>query len=120
MEQNFERIAKHLYRRQYQTAGGEWMTLYYARLVCRLKRKRRVFALGSALPAAKDKLKKIEAQDVDRHDFDLDRQRELKSKERDGKSEPFIFDEWAEQYPTFDDVKRKRSLADELRMIQLH
>ena len=120
MEQNFERIAKHFYRRQYQTKAGEWMTLYYARLVCRLKNKRRVFPLGSDLREAKDKLKKIEAQDVDRHDFDLDRQREVKPKERDGKSEPFTFNEWAEKYSTFDDVKRKRSLPDELRMIRLH
>lgn len=30
MNQTFERIEKHLYRRQYQTAGGEWSTLFYA------------------------------------------------------------------------------------------
>lgn len=32
MKQTFERIEKHLYRRQYRTAGGEWSTLYYASL----------------------------------------------------------------------------------------
>jgi len=70
---------------------------------------------------AKDKLKKLEAQDVDRYDFDLDRQRvETKEKVRDGKSEPFTFSEWAEKYFTFDDVKRKRSLSTDLVIIRLH
>src|SRR5215471_15058716 len=120
MEQTFDRIGKHLYKRQYESAGGDWITLYYARFVCRLKKKQRVFPLGSDLAKAKDKLKKLEAQDVDRYDFDLDRQRAPAEKKRDGKSEPFTFDEWSEKYTTFDDVKRKRSLPDELTIIRLH
>jgi integrase len=121
MEQKFQRVARHLYRRQYETASGDWTTLYYARFVCRLKKKRRLFALGPDSAVAKDKLKKLEAQDVDRYDFDLDRQRvETKEKVRDGKSEPFTFSEWAEKYPTFDDVKRKRSLSTDLVIIRLH
>ena len=114
-------MARHLYRRQYEAASGDWTTLYYARFVCRLKKKRRLFALGPDSAVAKDKLKKLEAQDVDRYDFDLDRQRvETKEKVRDGKSEPFTFSEWAEKYPTFDDVKRKRSLSTDLVIIRLH
>jgi hypothetical protein len=31
MNKKFECIEKHLYLRQYQTAGGEWSTLYYVR-----------------------------------------------------------------------------------------
>jgi integrase len=121
MEQKFQRVARHLYRRQYETASGDWTTLYYARFVCRLKKKRRLSALGPDSAVAKDKLKKLEAQDVDRYDFDLDRQRvETKEKVRDGKSEPFTFSEWAEKYPTFDDVKRKRSLSTDLVIIRLH
>jgi integrase len=121
MEQKFQRVARHLYRRQYEAASGDWTTLYYARFVCRLKKKRRLFALGPDSAVAKDKLKKLEAQDVDRYDFDLDRQRvESKEKVRDGKSEPFTFSEWAEKYPTFDDVKRKRSLSTDLVIIRLH
>src|SRR5262245_12312466 len=121
MEQKFQRVARHLYRRQYETASGDWTTLYYGRFVCRLKKKRRLFALGPDSAAAKDRLKKLEAQDVDRYDFDLDRQRvETKEKVRDGKSEPFMFSEWAEKYPTFDDVKRKRSLSTDLVIIRLH
>jgi hypothetical protein len=30
MNETFERIADHLYRRQYQTTGGEWRTQHYA------------------------------------------------------------------------------------------
>ena len=29
MNQTFERNEKHLYCRQYETAGGDWSTLYY-------------------------------------------------------------------------------------------
>jgi hypothetical protein len=51
----------------------------------------------------------------------LDRQRlQEPEKMRDGKAAPFTFTEWAEKYPTFDDVKRKRSLPDEQRIIRLH
>jgi len=126
MEQTFDRIGKHFYKRQYESASGDWITLYYARFVCRLKKKRRIFPLGSELAAAKDKLKKLEAQDVDRYDFDLGRQRAPKEqkppegKPRDGKIEPFTFAEWSEVYLTFDDVKRKRSLATDLTLIRLH
>jgi hypothetical protein len=121
MEQKFKRVGRHLYRRQYDAANGDWTSLYYGRFVCRLKKKRRVFALGADAAVAKDKLKKLEAQDVDRYDFDLDRKRiDGKLKVRDGKSEPFTFREWSEKYPLFDDVKRKRSLPDDLRMIRLH
>lgn len=121
MNQKFQRASRRLYERKYKTATGDWTALYCARFVCRLKRKRRVIPLGSDFSKAKDKVKKIEAQDVDRYDFDLDRHRlGVAVKERDGKSEPFTFAEWAEKYPTFDDVRRKRSLADDLRMIRLH
>jgi integrase len=89
--------------------------------VCRLKKKKRLFPLGSDSASAKDHLKKLEARDVDRYDFDLDRQRvESESKICDGKSKPFTFAEWSHKYPLFDDVKRKRSLPTDLIMIRLH
>jgi hypothetical protein len=121
MNQKFERIARHLYQRKYRTAAGDWTTPYYARFVCRLKGESRVIPLGSDESLAKDKLKKIEAQDVDLRDFDLDRQRlQEPEKECDGKSAPFNFAEWSEKYPTFDDVKRKRSLPTDLLLIKHH
>jgi hypothetical protein len=64
----------------------------------RLEGKSRVIPLGSDESLAKDELKKIEARDVDRHDFDLDRERAPITRKRDGKSEPFTFAEWADKY----------------------
>ncbi len=121
MKQTFERIEKHLYCRQYQAAGGEWKTLHYASFVCRLKKKRRMLSLGSDLDEAHVALKRLDIQDAELHDFDMDsrRVRETESA-RDGKASPLAFNEWAEKYPSFDDVKRKRSLPDDLRMIRLH
>src|SRR5262245_53232747 len=119
-QERFRRLARHLYERQYRTASGEWSSVYYARFVCRLKRKRRIIPLGTKQQAAKNQLKKIEAQDVDLYDFDLERERMPVAKERDGKSEPFTFAEWAEKYLTFDDVKRKRSLSTDLLLIKHH
>jgi len=120
MNQRFERIARHLYERKYRDAAGDWNTLYYARFVCRLKGKHRTIPLGSDGPKAKDKVKRLEALDVDRYDFDLDRKRQQPEKPRDGKALPFTFAEWADKYPSFDDVKRKRSLSTDLLLIRLH
>jgi hypothetical protein len=87
MNQKFERIVRHLYQRKYRTAAGDWTTPYYARFVCRLKGESRVIPLGSDESLAKDKLKKIEAQDVDLHDFDLDRER-LQEPEKEPTANP--------------------------------
>ncbi len=76
MEQKFERIARHLYKRQYQTASGDWSTLYYARFKD-WKRVRRTLPLGSDLKTAKEELKVYEARNVRREDFDKDRVRGL-------------------------------------------
>lgn len=122
MKEKFEKIkgTRGLYCRQYEKSAGEWSTLYYARFTCKLKKKRRTIALGSESKAARDKLKKVEAQNVDSYDFDLDRQRLTETQERDGKASAFTFAEWADKYPTFDDVKRKRSLPTNLTLIRLH
>lgn len=117
----FERVQRHLYRVQNVNADGERSALFYARFRCRLKGEARAIALGSDLSKAKDALKKIEAKDVDRYDFDLDKIKpDWAPKAPDGKSKPFTVTEWLAKYPTFSDVKYKRSLADELRMIRLH
>jgi integrase len=122
MEQTFRRVkgVRHLYVREYETANG-WTALYYGRFKCRLKNTRRTFTLGGDLAAAKDELKRKESLNVDKYDFDLDRKRvKATDAERDGKSQPFTFSEWADKFPTFDDVARKRSLNDDVRMIRLH
>lgn len=119
MNQTRKRIARHLHEVSWQTSGGDWSRYFYAVFRCRLKGKDRSIPLGSDLKHAKDKLAKIEAQNIDRYDFDLDKQRVI-DKPRDGRASPFTFSEWCEKYPTFDDVKRKRSLTDELNVIRLH
>jgi integrase len=72
MNQKFERIEKHLYLRQYQTAGGEWSTLYYARFKD-WKGRQRAFPLGSELKTAREELTIFEARNIRREDFDGDK-----------------------------------------------
>jgi integrase len=84
MQETFERVTerhgkvevpiKHFYRRQYQTAGGNWSTIYYA-IFTDWKGKRRKFALGSEIKAAKEGLALYEARNVKREDFDADKER---------------------------------------------
>jgi hypothetical protein len=116
MKQQRKRIARHLHEVQWRTSSGDISRYYYAVFRCRLKGKDRSIPLGSDLKIAKDMLVEIEARNVKREDFDLDKQRVVKP--HDGKSEPFTFAEWCDQYPIFDDVKTKRSLSDDLRIIR--
>ena len=100
MEQKFERIARHFYKRQYQTATGDWSTYYYGIFVdC--KKKRRTFPLGSDLRTAKDELKVYEARNIRREDFDQD-------KEQRSKEQGMTFSQWTERY--LDLVRKKTSL----------
>ena len=50
-----ERVTDHLYRRQYQTAAGDWRTKYYA-IFTDWKGKRRKFSLGTDEKAARQGL----------------------------------------------------------------
>jgi hypothetical protein len=78
MEDTFKRIARHLYRRQYITENGDWSTLYYGIFVD-WKGKRRCFPLGSDLRTAKEQLKVLEADNVKRKDFDLEKKEQQKA-----------------------------------------
>lgn len=98
MEQKFERVEKHLYRYQYQgRPGSDWSTNYYARFTCRLKKKRRVFPLGSDLKTARDELRVLEARNIRREDFDADKPIGL------------TVLKWSEIFLELDEVKEKRS-----------
>ena len=81
MKQTFERIEKHLYRRQYQTAGGEWSTLYYARFKD-WKGRPRCFPLGADLKTAREELTVYQARNIRKEDFDLDNQSAAPAPER--------------------------------------
>lgn len=95
MEQKFERVEKHLYRRQYRTAGGDWSTLHYA-IFTDWKKKRRTFPLGSDVKTAKEELKVLEARNIRRENFDAD------------KNQGVTFSKWVERYLEL--VKHKKSL----------
>src|SRR5690242_5987731 len=114
-----KKVARHLFEVSWETSDGASSKRYYATFRCRLKGKNRSIPLGSDLKVAKDQLAKLEAKNIDHYDFDLDRQR-VADKPRDGRSSPFTFGEWTEKFPTFDDIKRKRSVADDLRIVDLH
>jgi len=70
VKREFERIAPRLYRRTYKTADGAESVLCYARFVCKLKGKRRLFALGGDLKQAKELLKDLDYRNRHREDFD--------------------------------------------------
>ena len=70
MEQKFECIEKHLYKRVYQTSKGERRILYYALFRDRLKGKPRKFRLRSDLKPAREDLQVLEARKIQREDFD--------------------------------------------------
>ena len=58
MKQQFDCVEKHLYRRQYQTASGEWSTLYYG-IFTDWQGIRRTFPLGNDLQDERDGLGRL-------------------------------------------------------------
>ena len=113
MKETFERVTarrgkvevpiKHLYRRQYQTASGNWSTIYYARFKD-WKGKQRTLSLGSDLKAAKEALTIYEGRNVKREDFDAD-----KVKPAAGMTVAV----WADAYLKLEEIKTKRSFDRE-------
>lgn len=112
MAQTFERLEKHLYKRQYQTVVGEWSTIYYARFTD-WKGKRRIFPLGSDLKTAKEELKVLEVRNIRKGNLDKD-------KPIEERTSAMTFAEWGKEYPYQEGVKNKRSLNEEKGMIRLH
>jgi hypothetical protein len=49
MKESFERVGEHLYKRQYQSAKGQWKTIFYA-IFTDWKGIRRKVPLGGKLP----------------------------------------------------------------------
>ena len=113
MNETFERVTerrgkievpvKHLYRRQYQAAGGDWRTIYYG-IFTDWKGKRRKFPLGSELGAAKDALALYQARNVKREDFDADKVKP---------AQEMTVACWADAYLKLEEIKTKRSFARE-------
>jgi integrase len=80
-EKKFEQVEKHLYRRQYQTASGDWSTLFYAIFTC-WDGRRRTFPLGDNLPGARDKLGVLHKRNDADYDFDADKIKKQPEPER--------------------------------------
>ncbi len=72
MNQKFECIEKHLYKRQYQTSSGDWSTLYYG-IFTDWRRVRRRFSLGEILGRARNKLGELRRKNDAEFDFDKDK-----------------------------------------------
>jgi hypothetical protein len=89
--ETFKCIADHLYRRQYQTASGEWRTMFYGIFVG-WTGKRRKFALGTNEKAARDALSVLWGDNLKRVDFDV--QKELARE----KGRRTTLAQWAELY----------------------
>jgi len=102
MNETFEKVAEHLYRRQYQTANGQWKTIFYG-IFTDWKGKRRKMVLGSDLKAAKDGLSIRLADNVKQVDFDGEKQR--------ARRQGMTIAIWSKCYLELEQVKKKRSLS---------
>ena len=87
-----KRVARHLFKRQYPTSTGEWSTYYYGKFTD-WKGKLRMFPLGSDLKTAKDQLGILEADNVKKKDFDLEKIEQEKAKTRG-----MTLAEWLDRY----------------------
>ena len=92
MKQEFERVEKHLYRRQYQTSGGDWSTLFYGIFVD-WKKVRRRFALGDNLDDARDELGELRQLNKGHHDWDKEKEERKKAKIK-----AMTLGEWLDRY----------------------
>ena len=115
MKREFERIAPRLYRRTYKTADGAESVLCYARFVCKLKGKRRLFALGGDLKQAKELLKDLDYRNRHREDFDA-----TKTKKDIGEQKPQLMTvkEWAVHYLAREETKKKRSYGRDCQIVR--
>jgi hypothetical protein len=72
-------IEKHLHKRQYQTANGDWSTLYYG-IFTDWKGIRRCFPLGQDLQGARNRLGELKRLDMGQYDFDAEKKERAKAK----------------------------------------
>jgi integrase len=103
MNQSFECVEKHLYRRSYETADGSWSTLYYGIFVD-WKGRRRRFPLGDNLGNARDRLGELRRLDMGRYDFDAEKKEREKAKVK-----AMTLSEWLDRYLSL--MKNKPSYA---------
>jgi hypothetical protein len=103
MQEKFEKVERHLYKRQYQNSKGEWQTNYYAVFVTWQHRRQR-FPLGQDLQGARDKLGVLHKRNDAEFDFD----QEKRDREQ-AKVKAMTLAEWLDTY--LDLVKDSASYA---------
>ena len=104
-KEEMEKIERHLYRRQYQTAGGDWSTKFYAIFIC-WDGKRRTFPAGDTLPDGRDELGRLRTLDKGRFDFGAEKREREQAKVR-----ALTLSEWLDRYLEL--MKNKPSFAIE-------
>lgn len=92
MQEKFECIEKHLYRRQYRTANGDYSTLFYGIFVD-WRGIRRRFPLGQDLQSARDRLGELRRLDMGHYDFDAEKREREKAK-----AKAMTLSEWLNRY----------------------
>jgi len=92
LEESFERIEKHLYKRQYQNSTGDWQTIYYGVFVD-WKGTRRKFSLGETLQGARDKLGVLHKRND--AEFDFGKEKEDRTT---AKIKAMTLGEWLDRY----------------------
>jgi integrase len=92
VEETFERVEKHLYKRQYQTAGGQWRTAFYA-IFTDWKGVRRKFPVGDNLDEARDELGRLRKLNSGRFDWDAE-----KKKIEEQRRRAVTFSQWGKTY----------------------
>jgi len=92
MQETFEKIAEHLYKRQYQTAKGEWRTKYFV-LFTDWQGIRRKFSVGDSLDDARDELGRLHTLNKGRHDWDAEKRKSEEQRRR-----AVTFSQWGDTY----------------------
>ena len=89
---SFKREARHLFKRQYPVSSGDWSTLYYG-IFKDWKGVLRKFPLGSKRKPAQEQLAILEADNVKKKDFDLE-----KIEQEKAKTKGMTLAEWLNRY----------------------
>lgn len=92
MKQTFEKIERHLFKRQYQTTGGDWSTLYYA-IFTDWRGIPRRFPLGQHLQGARDQLGVLHKRNDAEFDFGAEKREREKAKVK-----AMTLGEWLDRY----------------------
>jgi hypothetical protein len=94
MKQEFEKVEKHLYRRRYQIANGDWREAFYVRFVD-WKKIRRTFVAGDNLDDAKDELGRLRTENKGRFDWDKEKEEREQAK---AKAKAKTLTEWLDEF----------------------